>query len=162
MRPVPTPLSPMLANVALTALDDYSQNEFGKKIYQPNKRGGNYIQNPIVRYADDFVVACSSLQEAVDIKEKIATFLKNNIGLELSDEKTKITHIKDGFDFLGFNIRKYTKRSPRSKYHQIGKLLIKPQKEKVINFLREIQEVLDNNKTAKQESIINITQVAPY
>ena len=149
-------LSPMLANVALTALDDYSQNEFGQKIYQPNKRGGNYIQNPIVRYADDFVVVCSSLQEAVDIKEKIATFLKNNIGLELSDEKTKITHISDGFDFLGFNIRKYTKRSPRSKYHQIGKLLIKPQKEKVINFLREIQEVLDNSKTAKQESIINI------
>ena len=62
---------------------------------------------------------------------------------------------KDGWpSALPYNIRKYTKVSPRSKYHQIGKLLIKPQKEKVTNFLRKIQEVLDNNKTAKQESII--------
>jgi len=146
-------LSPMLANVALTALDDYSHQNFGTVQYRSKKMGGNYIQNPIVRYADDFVIVCKSEAEAEHIKDNIATYLKDNIGLELSDEKTKITHISDGFDFLGFNIRKYTERSPHSKYHQIGKLLIKPQKEKVINFLRRIQDILDNNKTAKQESI---------
>jgi len=148
-------LSPMLANVALTALDDYCSKNFGTPT-RGGKQRGNYIQNPIIRYADDFVIVCASEQKAELIKEKIATFLKDSIGLELSDEKTKITHISEGFDFLGFNVRKYTLRSPRSKYHQIGKLLIKPQKEKVINFLRRIQEVLNNNKTAKQESIIHM------
>jgi len=148
-------LSPMLANVALTALDDFCYKNFGKHEPRSKKRGGNYIQNPIIRYADDFIIICKSEQEAELIKGKIATFLKEKIGLELSNEKTKITHTADGFDFLGFNIRKYTHKSPKSKYHSIGKLLIKPQKEKVIKFLRRIQEVLNNNKTAKQESIIH-------
>jgi len=119
----------------------------------------------MVRYADDFVIVCTSEHEAELIKGKITTFLKESIGLELSDEKTKITHIADGFDFLGFNIRKYTQKSPKSKYHSIGKLEILPQKEKVINLLRRIKEVLSNNKTAgflaklsqksPQESIIH-------
>jgi RNA-directed DNA polymerase len=142
-------LSPTLANVALTALDDYCSNEFGRK----HHRGKI---NPLVRYADDFVVICESEQEATFIKEKIANVLSSNIGLELSEEKTKITHISEGFNFLGFNIRKYTEKSPRSKHHERGKLLIKPQKEKVTNFLRRIQTVLDNNKTAKAETIIRL------
>jgi len=149
-------LSPMLANVALTALDDYCEKKFGIHVRRSKKEGGNYIRNPIIRYADDFVIVCKSKYEAEFIKGKIATFLKENIGLELSNEKTKITHTADGFDFLGYNIRKYTEKSPRSKYHYVGKLLIKPQKEKVINFLRRITEVLNNNKTAKQESIIHM------
>jgi len=82
--------------------------------------------------------------------------LKEKVGLELSNEKTKITHTADGFDFLGFNIRKYTQKSPKSKYHSIGKLLIKPSKEKVIKFIRRLKETLSNNKTAKQESIIRM------
>ena len=146
-------LSPMLANVALTALDDFCYENFGIFTQRGKKRGGNYFQNPIIRYADDFVIVCASEQEAALIKESIATFLKDSIGLELSDEKTKVTHIYEGFNFLGFNIRKYTARSPSS---QIEKLLIKPQKEKVNDFLRRMQEVLDNNKTAKQESIIRM------
>jgi len=148
-------LSPMLANVALTALDDFCNKNFGAYTKRSMKKGGNYVQNPIVRYADDFVIVCKSEYEAESIKGKIATFLLEFIGLELSSEKTKITHTADGFDFLGFNIRKYTQKSPKSKYHSIGKLLIKPQKQKVINFLRRIQEVLNSNKTAKQESIIH-------
>jgi len=149
-------LSPMLANVALTALDDYCNETFGVHEKRSKKRGGNYTKNPIIRYADDFIIVCKSEHEAEFIKGKIATFLKEKIGLELSNVKTKITPIADGFDFLGFNIRKYTQKSPKSKYHSIGKLLIKPQKEKVINFLRRIKEVLSNNKTAKQENIIRM------
>jgi len=68
----------------------------------------------------------------------------------LSSEKTKITHISYGFDFLGYNLRKYFPKNSSGR----GKLLIKPQKEKVTNFLRHIQQVLNSNKTAKQESII--------
>ena len=142
-------LSPMLANVALTALDNYCEQQFGIK---QNGR----IVNPIVRYADDFVLVCDTEQEAVLIKEKIADFLESNIGLTLSEEKTKITHISEGFDFLGFNLRKYKHKSPRSKYHEVGQLLIKPQREKVLKFLKRIQTVLDNNKTAKTEKVIRL------
>jgi len=67
-------LSPMLANVALTALDDYCYEKFGTRTQRSKKSGGNYIQNPIVRYADDFVIVCKSEQEAEIIKGKIATF----------------------------------------------------------------------------------------
>ena len=107
----------------------------------------------------------SKQPEAEFVKGEISSYLDKEIGLELSDEKTlglsslrietKITHISDGFDFLGFNIRKYHKKSPKSKFHTIGKLLIKPQKEKVLKVTRKMQETLDNNKTAKQMSIIS-------
>jgi len=149
-------LSPMLANVALTALDEYCYKNFGIKTYRSKKLGGSYIQNPIVRYADDFILVCKSKAAAEFIKGKIATFLYEEIGLTLSDEKTRITHISEGFDFLGFNIRKYYEKSPKSKFHKSGKLLIKPQKEKVLKVTRKIQEVLNSNKTAKQESIISM------
>lgn len=65
------------------------------------------------------------------------------MGVELNLEKTKITHVDDGFDFLGFHIRKYN-----------GKLLIKPSKKRVQRFLRNAREYLDQNKQAKQENII--------
>lgn len=149
-------LSPMLANVALTAFDEYCYMNFGVHTKRSKRQGGNYIQNPLIRYADDFVIVCKSKVEAEFIKGKIAEFLYEEIGLTLSDEKTCITHISDGFDFLGFNIRKYHKKSPKSKLHTIGKLLIKPQKEKVLKVTRKMQETLDNNKTAKQMSIISI------
>ena len=74
----------------------------------------------------------------------------------MSEEKTRITHISDGFDFLGFNIRKYYHRSPKSKYHAKGILLIKPQEEKVLKVVRKMQEILDSNKTAKQISVIRM------
>jgi len=149
-------LSPMLANVALTAFDEYCHKNFGTRIQKSKKQGGSYIQNRLVRYADDFIIVCKSKAEAEFIKGKISSFLNEEIGLELSEEKTKITHISDGFDFLGFNIRKYYKESPKDKYHAIGVLLIKPQKEKVLEVTRKMREILNNNKTAKQESIINM------
>ena len=149
-------LSPMLANVALTTFDEYCYKNFGEQTYLSKKQGGNYIQNPLVRYADDFVIVCKSEAEAEGIKGKISSFLKDEIGLELSEEKTRITHISDGFDFLGFNFRKYRKESPKSKYHATGILLIKPQKEKVRKVTRKMQETLDSNKTAKQGSIISM------
>jgi len=143
-------LSPMLANVALTALDDYCEKEFGKR-ESKSKR----ITNPIVRYADDFVITAKTEKEAKMIKKKISKFLKDEIDLTLSDEKTHITNIHSGFNFLGFNIRKYTYRSPNNKYHNIGKLLIKPQKEKVLKFLQRIREVLSKSKQATVDVIIH-------
>ncbi len=136
-------LSPMLANVALTTLDRYCKRY--------DRRS-----NPIVRYADDFVIVCKTKDEAEVIKKDINVMLEDKIGLTLSEEKTQITNVHDGFNFLGFNIRKQKEKSPYSKYHKIGKLLMKPQKEKIHAHLRKLKQTLKSNKQAKQESIIRM------
>ena len=124
-------LSPLLANIALTILDN---------------KGDEYGQvNPIVRYADDFVIVSREEQGARAIKDEIGNYLKEKIGLNLSGKKTVITHISEGINFLGFNIRRYK-----------DKLLIKPQEEKSQRFLKEIGQILKENKTAKPETIIYI------
>ena len=73
-----------------------------------------------VRFADDFIVTAKTKEIAEEIKELIKNFLKNR-GLELSDDKTLITHINNGFDFLGWNFRKYKEKRNYSawvKQHQ--------------------------------------------
>ena len=150
--------SPLLANVALTSLDDFCFQQYGSiRRFKDRKSKAN----PIVRYADDFVIVCKSKRMAEETKTEITQHLAKEIGLTLSEEKTSITHITKGFNFLGFNIRKcpklHAKKKPKSEREWSDyTLLIKPQKEKVVEFLRGCKAVLDNNKTAKQESIINI------
>jgi len=97
----------------------------------------------VVIYADDFIVTGVS-KEVLEqkVKPAIQTFLKER-GLELSEEKTKITYIDDGFDFLGFNVRKYK-----------GKLLIKPSKDRVTEFLSNIRNLIKQNKTIKTINLI--------
>jgi RNA-directed DNA polymerase len=136
-------LSPMLANVALTDLDDFCEKEYGK-------RGSN----PIVRYADDFIVVCKDREEAEQRRGEIANRLREVASLTLSYEKSTITNIHDGVNFLGFNLRKYRDKSDKGKYHKVGKLLIKPQKEKVIKYLHRIKQELNTMKTATQEQAI--------
>lgn len=96
-------------------------------------------------YADDFIITGSS-KEVLETKVKplVESFLSER-GLELSQEKTKITHIDDGFDFLGFNIRKYK-----------GKCIIKPSKKSVKSFLSNIRETIKLNRTAKTENLIHL------
>jgi RNA-directed DNA polymerase len=97
----------------------------------------------VVKYADDFIITGAS-REVLEAKVKpaVVAFLKER-GLELSEQKTKVTHIDAGFDFLGFNVRKYT-----------GKLLIKPAKHSVKTFLAEIRGFVKSSKAAKTESLI--------
>ena len=99
----------------------------------------------VVSYADDFVIT-GATKEVLENKVMpvVATFLKER-GLELSIEKTKITHIDDGFDFLGFNVRKYK-----------GKLLIKPSKENIKIFLDKIRVLIKSNATMKAEDLIRL------
>lgn len=97
----------------------------------------------VVIYADDFVITGAS-KEVLESKVKpvVIAFLKKR-GLELSIQKTKITPVDKGFDFLGFNIRKYK-----------GKLLIKPSKRAVKAFLSDIRALIKSKKTARQENLI--------
>ena len=104
-------ISPLLANVALTSLDNFCFQQYGKTYYG---QGQTYNYNPIVRYADDFVITCKEYRIAKLVKEEISEHL-SEFGLTLSDSKTNITHITTGFNFLGFNIRKYPNRETYKK-----------------------------------------------
>ena len=79
-----------------------------------------------------------------EVKPCVETFLAER-GLELSKEKTLITHISEGFDFLGQNVRKYD-----------GKLLIKPSAKNVKALLDSVREIIRVNPSVKQESLINV------
>jgi RNA-directed DNA polymerase len=97
----------------------------------------------LIRFADDFVVTGSSREllehQCIPLIEE---FLEAR-GLELSQEKTRITHIAEGFDFLGQNIRKYK-----------GKLLIKPSRKNVNTFLDKVRETVKGNKQARTGNLI--------
>jgi RNA-directed DNA polymerase len=134
-------ISPLLANVALTTLDEFCQ-QFGRK------NTDHTIVSPIVRYADDFIIVCESEQEAEIIKVRVAQDLKEKLGLELSGEKTHITHISKGFNFLGFNFRKY---KPGTDKRADEKLVIKPQAEKVNNFRHKLKGIL---KVATSQEVV--------
>ena len=96
-----------------------------------------------VRFADDFIITgvTKELLEN-EIKPMVKEFLKER-GLELSETKTKISHIDDGFDFLGFSIRKYK-----------GKLLIKPAEPNIKRFMENIRQIIKSNKRAKTDNLI--------
>ncbi|UEP40131.1 group II intron reverse transcriptase/maturase [Burkholderia sp. B21-005] len=133
-------ISPTLANVTLNGLErelaGHLNVTFG--IVRAKK-----LKVRVVRYADDFVITGTS-QEVLenDVRPWVEAFLAQR-GLQLSEEKTRIVHINDGFDFLGWNFRKYS-----------GTLLIKPSKKNVKTFYRKVEETISSNKAAKQESLI--------
>jgi RNA-directed DNA polymerase len=108
-------VSPLLANIALHGMEE----ELGIR-YHRNNENYHLARNSVgvVRYADDFVVICRTKEEATNIYEKLKPYL-NKRGLTLADDKTKVTHICEGFDFLGFNLRQY-------KTNNGMRLLIKP------------------------------------
>lgn len=99
-------VSPLLANIYLHELDRYMESNYlnlshGIRQRRRKQGKGNYLY---VRYADDFVILCNGTKaEALGMKEEVKLLL-NQIGLKLSEEKTKVTHITEGFDFLGYRI----------------------------------------------------------
>ncbi|MCL5292377.1 MAG: group II intron reverse transcriptase/maturase [Actinobacteria bacterium] len=106
-------LSPLLANIALSVLDEHFARKWEAlgpewKRYKHRKAGGAICR--LVRYADDFVVMLAgSWEDAEALKKEIDEVL-SRVGLHLSEEKTSVCHIDDGFDFLGFHIQRRRKR----------------------------------------------------
>jgi group II intron reverse transcriptase/maturase len=104
-------ISPLLANIYLNELDQWVAARWDRytaleRYYQ--RRAGTGHPCQITRYADDFVVLIhGTLADAERLKDALATYLGEHLHLELSAEKTLITPVERGFDFLGFHIRKY-------------------------------------------------------
>jgi RNA-directed DNA polymerase len=123
-------ISPVLANWALDGLQQFLDERVGR-----TARRKLWAKVHVVRYADDFIITgTSKVLLEYEVKPLVAQFLKER-GLELSHEKTSITHIEAGFDFLGQTIRRY----------RCGKVILKPSKRSVKTFLAKIRETLDNS-----------------
>lgn len=101
-------ISPLLANVYLHELDKYMEQWIALPKKEKATRRKHDTSNFVyIRYADDFVVMCNGHKEqAEEMKYNLRQFLKEKLYLELSEEKTKITHLNDGFKFLGFQIHR--------------------------------------------------------
>jgi len=125
-------ISPTLANMTLDGLENMLDTAFGISLRRDGCRKNNKHKIHLVRYADDFVVTAND-KDILEHKVKplIEEFLSQR-GLQLSAEKTKITHITEGFDFLGQNIRMYPNR----------KVLIKPSKDSIKAVIAKLKGII--------------------
>ena len=135
-------ISPTLANLVLDGLGKLLDQTFRRK-----KVAGTTI-NPkinLIRYADDFIItgATKDVLEK-EVRPLVEQFLRER-GLQLSPEKTCITPIDQGFDFLGQHLRKFG-----------GTLLVKPSKKNTHVFLEKVRGIIDANKSTRQESLIRL------
>ena len=140
-------ISPCLANATLNGLETQLKRHLAQKLGAMKARK---IKVQCVRYADDFVVTAASkelLEE--EVKPWVEQFLSVR-GVALSREKTQITHIHQGFDFLGWNFRKYVPKSP----YRNAKLLIKPSKKNVSAFYRKVREIIKGSGALTQDALI--------
>ena len=136
--------SPVLANMALDGLERELRGRYPKASALSRKAKVN-----LVRYADDFIITGSSkklLEE--EVKPLVESFLKER-GLELSAEKTHITRIEDGFDFLGQNVRDYG-----------GTIVVKPSRKNVATFLEKVRGIIKASKhVTAGHLIVNLNPV---
>jgi RNA-directed DNA polymerase len=100
-------LSPLLANIYLHELDTWWWTRYGglsrwEKTKRRQEQKGNCL---LTRYADDFLLLCNGPRQEVErLRNEMRDFLQTELHLELSEDKTRITHATDGFDFLGYHI----------------------------------------------------------
>ena len=132
-------ISPVLANWTLDGLQRLLAEHFAEKPGRQRK-----FKVHLVRYADDFLITGISKELLRDqVQPLVAHFLKER-GLELSHEKTQITHVEEGFDFLGQNVRRY----------RCGKVFTKPSSRNVKTFLTKIQETIDRSRSLTAGAMI--------
>ncbi|UAA38346.1 group II intron reverse transcriptase/maturase [Paraneptunicella aestuarii] len=134
-------ISPVLANMALDGLESFLESHFGKK----NTKASYKTKVNFVRYADDFIITGISKELLIDeVKPLVEAFMADR-GLQLSPEKTLVTHVSEGFDFLGQNVRSYN-----------GKLLIKPSRKNMRNLLAKVKSIISGNKTVTASLLVKL------
>lgn len=130
--------SPLLANIYLHQLDLYWWQKYGNLDRKEKERRRTRHQGncALIRYADDWLLLTNGGKaEAMRLKEEFSIFLKEELQLELSPEKTHITHVNDGFDFLGFHIQRYVSG------HDRPKMLVTPAPKNTKKFKQTIKEM---------------------
>jgi RNA-directed DNA polymerase len=138
-------ISPCLLNVALHGLEEAAGVRY---VTSGNHAGETVAGSPVaVRYADDMVVLCHSQEQAEQVKARLAEWLAPR-GLAFNEDKTKIVHLSEGFDFLGFNVRRYRR-----------KLLIKPSKAAVKRLRKRL--AAETRKLRGLNAVAVITALSP-
>jgi len=142
-------ISPVLANMALDGLEGLLNGRY--KLRRRVKGVWQWVTPPdkqnrrvnLIRYADDFIITGDSKELLEDeVKPLVQAFLAER-GLMLSEEKTHVTHIDEGFDFLGFNLRKYR-----------GKLLCKPARKSVKRLRAKVRELIRTHRTVPARVLV--------
>jgi RNA-directed DNA polymerase len=134
-------ISPLLMNVALHGMEEAA----GVRTRTDANAGEGWVlpSSPIlVRYADDFIVLCRSSTEAESVRDRLRNWLEPR-GLSFNQEKTRVVSVDEGFDFLGFNIRR-----------QSGKLLIKPSKDAVKRIRERLSREMRDLRGANASAVI--------
>lgn len=121
-------ISPLLANIALHGMEE----EIGVRYFYPKRDGAQIYPTSVglVRYADDFVIVCPTQEDAEGMYDKLSAYLEKR-GLKLAKDKTKVTHISKGFDFLGFNFRQYPTKDGNRLFIKPSRNSVKKAKEKI-------------------------------
>jgi RNA-directed DNA polymerase len=113
-------LSPLLANIALSALDDHFAEEYRQTMATPYQRKRRRAKGlgvwRICRYADDFVILVSGTRAHAEALRGVVAEVLAPIGLRLSEAKTSVCHIDEGFDFLGLRIQRRRKRGSHKRF----------------------------------------------
>ena len=137
-------ISPLLANIALHGMEE----AIGVKY---SSQGQIISKRAVVRYADDFVCFCETKEDAERVQAILTHWLKER-GLTFSEEKTRIVHLTEGFDFLGFNVRHY----PAPLTSRTGwKLLIKPSKESVQEVQKKLKDLWDQVQGTNMQVVLS-------
>lgn len=139
-------ISPLLANIALHGM------EAGLGIYRyPQGDVKKEVHRLLVRYADDFLVFCNTKAEAEQAQSDLQRFLSLR-GLQLSEEKTRIVHLMEGFDFLGYNVRHYATPHTRKGW----KLLIQPAQRSVMAFREKLRHIFRQLHGSNAKCLIKV------
>lgn len=137
-------ISSLYANMTLDGLEKLIQDKYhrnGKGKIENHYRAKTKVN--LVRYADDFIITANSKETAEELKLLVSNFMSVR-DLQLSEEKTSITHIDNGFDFLGWTFRKFK-----------GKLIVKPSKDAIERVVRKLSTIiLKESKASTQVEVI--------
>ncbi|MDR0796841.1 MAG: group II intron reverse transcriptase/maturase, partial [Tannerella sp.] len=136
-------ISPILANMTLDGMEQVIEQNFHNSKYG-NRNQFTIADNRVnfIRYADDFIVTAATPEIAEKAKKVLADFLKTR-GLELSESKTLITNVNNGFDFLGWTFRKFK-----------GKLIIKPSKKSIENLVSSLSNTILKKGLAWEQEVL--------
>ena len=131
-------VSPLLLNIALNGMEQ----AVGVR-YHPTGNVPEGVASPVlIRYADDFVALCHTRQDALEVKARLATWLAPR-GLAFNEDKTRVVTLDEGFDFLGFNVRRYR-----------GKLLIKPSKAAIRRIRARLRNEMRSLRGSNADAVI--------
>lgn len=133
-------ISPLLLNIALHGMEQAAGFRFeGRK----GREGHTAVGAPVlIRYADDFVALCHSEEEAYGVKEKLVDWLTPR-GLRFNEEKTRVVHLDEGFDFLGFTVQRHG-----------GMLVIRPSREACNRLRKRLKEEMLRLRGANSIAVV--------